>query len=143
MKFLLWHGGNESEIYEDVSLIPGLCSVGPGSSVPVSCGVGCRRSSDLALLWLQRRPAAVALIRSLAWELPHAAGVALKGKKNKPNKTKTALCCFCSEVKIQVPPQTGWKAKVASGAGTPKHSCLPPSTPPSVCSFTFVHPSVW
>ena len=81
MKFLLWHGGNESEIYEDVSLIPGLCSVGPGSSVPVSCGVGCRRSSDLALLWLQRRPAAVALIRSLAWELPHATSAALKKER--------------------------------------------------------------
>ena len=28
----------------------------------VSCGVGCRRGWDLALLWLWRRPAATALI---------------------------------------------------------------------------------
>ena len=29
----------------------------------MTCGVGCRCGSDLALLWLWRRPAAVALIR--------------------------------------------------------------------------------
>ena len=34
--------------------------------------------SDLALLWLWRRPAAAARIRHLAWEPPYAAGVALK-----------------------------------------------------------------
>ena len=48
------------------------------NSVAVSCGVGRRRGSDLALLWLWRRPAATALIRPLAWEPPHAAGAALK-----------------------------------------------------------------
>ena len=57
-----------------------------GSGVAMSCGVGQRRSSDLALLWLWRRPAAVAPIGPLAWELPYAAGVALKktNKKNPP-----------------------------------------------------------
>ena len=50
------------------------------------CGVGRRCSSDLMLLQLWRRPAAVALIGSLAWELPYATGVALKSKKQ--NKTK-------------------------------------------------------
>ena len=44
----------------------------------MSCGVVRRHSSDLALLWLWRRPAVVALIRPLAWELPCAAGTALK-----------------------------------------------------------------
>ena len=39
--------------------------------------------SDPALLWLWCRPAAVALIRPLAWELPHASGVALKRPKKK------------------------------------------------------------
>ena len=39
---------------------------------PVSCGVGCRRGSDPALLWLWRRPAATALIGPLAWEPPYA-----------------------------------------------------------------------
>ena len=33
---------------------------------------------DLALLWLWHRPAAAAPIRSLAWELPYATGVALE-----------------------------------------------------------------
>ena len=49
----------------------------------MSCGVGCRRSSDPALLWLWRRPVATALIRPLAWEPPYAAGVALKGKEKR------------------------------------------------------------
>ena len=42
----------------------------------MSCGVGRRRSSDPALLWLWRRLAAPALIRPLAWEPPYAAGAA-------------------------------------------------------------------
>ena len=46
----------------------------------MNCGVGSRSSSDLSLLWLWGRPAAVApaLIRPLAWEPPYAALVALK-----------------------------------------------------------------
>ena len=58
----------------------------------MSCGVGCRCGSDPTLLWLWRRPAATALIRPLAWEPPHAAGVALekaKRQKNKKTKNKT------------------------------------------------------
>ena len=47
----------------------------------MSCGVGCRHSSDLKLLWLWYRAAAAALIQPLAWELPYAMGVALKKKK--------------------------------------------------------------
>ena len=46
----------------------------------MSCGVGHRHGSDMVLLWLWRRPAAVASIRSLAWEPPYTAGVALKIK---------------------------------------------------------------
>ena len=50
----------------------------------MSCGVGHRRGSDPVLLWLWHRPAAEALIRPLAWDLPYAIGVALKRqKKNK------------------------------------------------------------
>ena len=44
-------------------------------------GVGCRCSSDPALLWPWHRPAAIALIQSLAWELPYAVGAALKKRK--------------------------------------------------------------
>ena len=51
----------------------------------MSCGVGRRRSSDLALLWLWYRPAAEAPIRPLAWKPPYVAGVALKKKKTKKN----------------------------------------------------------
>ena len=49
----------------------------------MSCGVGRRHGLDPALLWLWRRPAAAAPIRPLAWELPYAAGVALKNKQTK------------------------------------------------------------
>ena len=38
---------------------------------------------DLVLLWLWCRPAAVASIRLLAWELLYAAGAALKKEKKK------------------------------------------------------------
>ena len=52
----------------------------------MSYGVGHRLSSDLELLWLWHRPAAIALIRPLAWEPPQAAGTALKSKhKIKPD----------------------------------------------------------
>ena len=56
-------------------------------SVAVSCGVGRRRGSDLALLWLWCRPVATAPIRPLAWEPPYASGAALKKKKTKNKKT--------------------------------------------------------
>ena len=49
----------------------------------MSCGVGHRCGSDLTLLWLWYRLAAVALIRPLAWEPPYAMGEALKSKQNK------------------------------------------------------------
>jgi len=54
----------------------------------VSCGVGCRRGSDPALLWLWPWLAAVAPIGPLAWEPPYAAGAALKSKKKKKKKKK-------------------------------------------------------
>ena len=46
----------------------------------VSYGVGHRHGSDLVLLWLWCRPAAVVLIQPLAWEPPYATGVTLKSK---------------------------------------------------------------
>ena len=55
----------------------------------MSCGVGCRRGSDPALLWLWRRPVATAPIRPLAWEPPYAAGAALeKAKRQKTEALK-------------------------------------------------------
>ena len=38
---------------------------------------------DLALLWLWYRPAAAVPAGPLAWELPYAAGVTLKSKKQR------------------------------------------------------------
>jgi len=54
----------------------------------VSCGVGRRRDSDPELLWVWRRPAATALIRSLVWEPPYAAGAALEMAKRPKKKKK-------------------------------------------------------
>ena len=49
----------------------------------MSCGVGCRRSSDPALLWLWPRLVATAPIQPLAWEPPYAAGAAQEIEKKK------------------------------------------------------------
>ena len=66
-------------------------SVGCRSGVAMSCGVGHRCGSDLMLLWLWCRPAAVAQIGPLAWEPPCATGVALKKQKQTNKKTKSYL----------------------------------------------------
>ena len=55
----------------------------------MSCGEGCRRGSDPALLCLW--PVATAPIRPLAWELLYAAGAALEKAKNKKQKQKAVL----------------------------------------------------
>ena len=52
----------------------------------MSCGAGCRCSSDRALLWLWPRSAATAPIRPLAWEPPYATGVALEMAKRPKKK---------------------------------------------------------
>ena len=57
----------------------------------MSCGAGCRHGLDLALLWLWCRPAAVAQIRLLAWELPYAMDVALERPKKKNCAFKMCL----------------------------------------------------
>ena len=63
---------------------PWPCSVGYGSGVDMSCGVGCRHGSDPALLCLWYRLAATAPIGPLAWEPPYAMGAALeKAKRQK------------------------------------------------------------
>ena len=76
---------NPTSIHEDVGLIPGLARC-LGSGIAMSCGVGRRRGSDHALLWLWCRPATVALIRPLAWEPTYAMGAALQKKKKKEKK---------------------------------------------------------
>ena len=49
----------------------------------MSCGVGRRCCSNLALLWLWCKLTTIALIRPLVWEPPCATSAALKGQKIK------------------------------------------------------------
>ena len=58
---------NPTSIHKDTSSIPGLV----------------QWVKDPTLLWLWRRPAAAALIGSLSWELPYAAGGVLKKKESR------------------------------------------------------------
>ena len=53
---------NPTSIHEDAGSVP----------APTQC------IKDLTLLWLWCRPAAIAPIRPLAWELPYATPVTLK-----------------------------------------------------------------
>ena len=55
------------------------------------CGVGRRRSSDPALLWLWCTPAATAPIRPPGWEPPYAEGMALEKKKKITIQEKIAI----------------------------------------------------
>ena len=52
----------------------------------MSCGVGRRRGSDPALLWLWRRLAATAPMGPLAWESPYAVRASLEEAKRPPPK---------------------------------------------------------
>ena len=92
----------------------------------MSCGVGRRIGSDLALLWLWRRLVATALIRSLAWEPPYAAGAALKRKKDQKKKKKRKKNDFCLPW-TRSPPlgqlQSGRQAEVMQDFLVP-HPCL-------------------
>ena len=74
---------NPTRNHKVAGSVPTLVQWVNDPSVAVSCGVGCRRSSDPALLWLWRRPVAAALIRPLAWEPTYGVGAALKNKDKK------------------------------------------------------------
>ena len=67
----------------------------------MSCGVGCRRGSDLALLWLWCRLAATAPIQPVAWEPPYAVGAALE-KAKRPKKKKKIILKISFRVPVLV-----------------------------------------
>ena len=78
-------------IHEDAGSIAGLDQwVGYGSDIAMSWGAGHRHCSDLVLLWLWHRLAAVAPIWPLAWEPPLATGMVLKRQTNR-QKTQNSL----------------------------------------------------
>ena len=72
-----------------------------GSIVAVRCGIAQRQASDLVLLWLWYRLAAIAPIRPLAWELPYAFGTALKSKQQQQTQNQTKTKVLFSEVHTQ------------------------------------------
>ena len=81
---------NSTRIHEHVGSIPGLTQW----VKDLALCVGRRCSPDAVLLWLWPRLAAIALIRLLDWELPHAAGVAPKKQNkqiNQPNTKQNTL----------------------------------------------------
>ena len=57
--------------------------MGEGCAIAMSCGVGHRAALSLVILLLKCRPAAVAPIGPLAWELPYVTGAALKRNRKK------------------------------------------------------------
>ena len=71
------------------------CSVGEGSGVAVSCGVGHRLGSDPTLLWLWLwlwcKLAATIAIQPLAWEFPYAVGFGPKKKKKRQKNLKSQI----------------------------------------------------
>ena len=78
---------NPTGNHEVVGSIPGLTQWVKNLAFCHELWYTWRLSSDPALLWLWCRLAAAAWIGPLAWELPYAAGMALKREKQKQKQT--------------------------------------------------------
>ena len=66
----------------------------------MSCGIGRRRGSDPALLWLWCRLVAIAPIRTLAWETPCAVGAAQEMAKKKKKERQDEKTVVYTAIKI-------------------------------------------
>ena len=81
----IWHSRNKpTRNHKVAGSILALLS-GLRSGIAVNCG-SYRCSLDPVLLWLWCRPAALALIRPLAWKSPYAVGVAQEMAKRQKKK---------------------------------------------------------
>ena len=80
----------------------------------MSCGVGPRRGLDSLLLWC--RPAAVAPIWSLIWELPYAMGAALQQTKKSGNSMGRSNQILVTEQKNFESFTTAWNRSLWKGS---------------------------
>ena len=100
---------NPTRKHEVVGSIPGLAQWVNDPVLPWAVVLGRRLGSNLALLWLWRRPAATAPIRPLAWEPPHAAGAAQEMAKKKKKITPWE---FWNVVAVEMNPTRNHKLAV-------------------------------